>query len=83
LGGIIKKDGFNIVSGFRLDEVCILSGCSILLRECIMLVVIKEHPAYGVSTMINMYFFSVEYNIKKVIMCVVRSPRLPTAIEYF
>jgi len=44
LAHIIKKDPFKMAAGFRLVEVCILSGWSILLRE---LVVIKEHPVYG------------------------------------
>ena len=82
-GGIIKKDRFKMASGFRLDEVCILSGCSILLRECIMIVEIKALPVYGVSTMLSMYLIRVEYIIKKVSVCTVRSRRLPTAMEYY
>jgi len=35
-----------------------------------MLVVIKEHPVYGVLTMLSMYFVRVEYIIKKVSVCV-------------
>jgi len=47
LAHIIKKDRFKMAAGFRLVEVCNLSGWSILLRECLMLVVIKEYPVYG------------------------------------
>jgi len=44
---IIKKNRFKMPAGFRLVEVCTLSGWSILLRECLMLVVIKDHTVYG------------------------------------
>ena len=44
LAHIIKKDRFKMAAGFRLVEVCNLSGWSILLRACLMLVVIKDHP---------------------------------------
>jgi len=47
LAHIIKKDRFKMAAGFRLVEVGILSGWSVLLRECLMLVVIKECPVYG------------------------------------
>jgi len=33
VGSIIKKDRFKMAPGFRLVEVGILSGCSILLRK--------------------------------------------------
>jgi len=47
LAHIIIKGRFKMAAWFRLIEVCILSGWSILLRECLMLVVIKENPVYG------------------------------------
>jgi len=44
LAHIIIKYRSKMAAGFRLVEVSILSGWSILLRECLRLVVIKEHP---------------------------------------